>query len=229
MLDVLKSKTILYVEDEIQIQKSVSLYLKNYFDAVFVADDGEAALESYRKYRPDVVLLDINLPKRDGLSVAREIRDEDGKTKIVMLTAHTEKEKLLAATELNLCRYLVKPVTPRHFKETLLLLAEKIAEEDENSGIAVLAPQCYWNEATRTLWLKGSSVELSLKERKLMSLFLEKRRQRIAYEDIMVVLWDDAFDREISVNSVKNQVSGLRKKVPVLNIESVYGIGYILN
>ena len=126
MLDVLKSKTILYVEDEIQIQKSVSLYLENYFDAVFVADDGEAALESYRKYRPDVVLLDINLPKRDGLSVAREIRDEDGKTKIVMLTAHTEKEKLLAATELNLCRYLVKPVTPRHFKETLLLLAEKI-------------------------------------------------------------------------------------------------------
>ncbi len=229
MLEALKSKTILYVEDEMQIQKSVGDYLRNYFDTVFVADDGQEALESYRKYHPDVILLDINLPKRDGLSVAREIREKDGKTKIVMLTAHTEKEKLLAATELNLCKYLVKPVTPRHFKETLLLLAEKIISENENSEVAVLAPQCYWNETTQTLWLEGSPVELSYKERKLICLFLEKRRQRIAYEDIMVALWDDALDRKISVNSVKNQVSGLRKKVPVLNIESVYGIGYIMN
>ncbi len=228
MLAILKSKTILYVEDEPQIQKSVRTYLEHYFGRVIVADDGQMALEYYRRYHPDVLLLDINLPKRDGLEVAREIRREDDTTKIVMLTAHTEQEKLLVATELNLCKYLIKPVTPKHFKMMLQLLAEKMAKEATSREIISLTPTCYWESETQQLWHEGTPISLSLKERKLLQLLLEHRQQRVSYEDIMVALWEDAYEREISLNSVKNQVSSLRKKAPNLKIESIYGVGYVL-
>jgi len=77
MLSILKRHTILYVEDEPEIQANISEYLSNYFGTIHLASDGKEALAQYYKNRPDVLLLDINLPNTDGLSVAQEIRESD--------------------------------------------------------------------------------------------------------------------------------------------------------
>jgi len=130
MSSILKERTILYVEDEPQIRTNIIEYLESYFGTVYAASDGAEALEMYHAHTPDVALLDINLPHIDGLSVAKEIRSLNSKIKIVMLTAHTEKEKLLKATELKLTKYLIKPISPKAFRETMQQLAQELLEGD---------------------------------------------------------------------------------------------------
>ncbi len=225
MLTILKNHSILYVEDEPEIQANIAEYLKNFFAYVHLADNGKKALEQYAKHRPDVVLLDINLPHVDGLTVAKKIREQDSTVKIVMLTAFTDKEKLLKATELKLTKYLIKPVPPKVFKETLQLLAEELRQ---NPSKFININECYsWDKETEHLVLNDVVVDLAEKEHRLLKLFINNKNKTISYEKIMATLWDDSFEREISIDSVKNQVSQLRKNLPADCISSVYGEGYI--
>ena len=226
MLSLLKHHTILYAEDELEIQANVAQYLNGYFSKVHLASDGKEALDSYHQYHPDVVLLDINLPNLNGLSVAKEIRLHDQTAKIVMLTAYTEKEKLLAATELKLTKYLVKPVAPRVFKETLEILAQELTQ---NPSRFLNLSECFsWDREQEQLSLDSKIVTLTEKEHRLLKVFIAYKGSAISYEKIMSIVWEDLLGREISIDSVKNQVSKLRKKLPDDCIASVYGEGYIL-
>lgn len=226
MLSILKNHTILYAEDELEIQANVAEYLNGHFAAVYLAADGKEALEMYHQHRPDVLLLDINLPALDGLTLAKEIRGEDQTVKIVMLTAYTEKEKLLAATELKLCKYLVKPVAPKVFKETLEALAQELTQ---NTPRFINLNECYsWDRELEQLSLDSKIVSLTEKEHRLLKLFIELKGKAISYEKITSSVWEDSIERDISIDSVKNQVSKLRKKLPDDCIASVYGEGYVL-
>ena len=226
MHHILKNHSILYVEDEPEIQCNIAEYLGNYFANVYLASNGEEALEQYYNHHPDVLLLDINLPRLDGLSVAKEVREKDYSVKIIMLTAFTEKEKLLKATELKLTKYLIKPVPPKEFKETLELLAQELIN---NPTRYLNLNKCFvWDREQEQLTLNDSPVKLTEKEHRLLKLFIANKSQTISYEKIMVEVWEDAFEREISIDSVKNQVSQLRKKLPEGSIASVYGEGYVL-
>ena len=226
MLEILKDNAILYVEDEPNIQANIVEYLREFFGAVYTADDGAQAIASYEKYHPDVILLDINLPYIDGLSVAKEIRQDNKSVKIIMLTAHTEQEKLLTATELKLTKYLIKPITPKAFKETMQLLANELSQESKR--FIPLSRECQWDKQEEILYLHGEVVTLTAKEYKLLSLLIDKQTELVCYEEIMISLWEDAWEREISLGSVKNQVSLLRKKLPSGCIDSIYGKGYRL-
>ncbi len=226
MLQILKHHTILYAEDEPDIQANISEYLRHYFKEVYLAADGAEALRCYRKHQPDALLLDINIPSVDGLTLAAKIRAENPDISILMLTAHTEKTKLLAATELKLTKYLIKPGEPKYFKEALTLLAHELSRKQ--SRYRKIGDDCFWDTETRTLTHHETPVTLTAKEQKLLELFLEKRGKTVHYPDIMVTVWEDALDKEISVDSVKNLVSKLRKKLPACDISSVYGVGYML-
>ena len=227
MQSVLKHHTILYVEDEPEIQANMAEYLESYFSKVYVASDGKEALELYEKHHPDVLLLDINLPFMDGLSVATSIRKQDKDVKIVMLTAHTEKDKLLLATELKLTKYLVKPIAPKLFKETMEVLANDLLVSSSN--FVHLSENCVWDKKYERLCINGTPVSLSQKEQSLLKLFIERKDSTVSNEDIMIAVWEDAYERDISIDSVKNQVSLLRKKLPDGCLKSVYGSGYTLS
>ena len=226
MLNILKNHTILYVEDEPLIQANITEYLESYFAAVYVASDGKEGLALYEKYHPDILLLDINLPYLSGLEIAKKVRQGDQVVKIVMLTAHTEKEKLLAATELKLTKYLIKPIAPKLFKETMTLLAQELKLNP--SAFVNLSSTCVWDKQEETLRIDGIRVILSEKKQRLLKLLIEHKGNTVSYEEIMVTVWEDAFEKEISHNSVKNQISHLRKKLPDVCIDAVYGEGYRL-
>jgi len=226
MLTILKKHTILYVEDEPEIQANIAEYLSNFFTDVHLASDGKEALEQYNKYHPDVLLLDINLPKIDGLNVAKEIRDQDSNVKIIMLTAFTEKEKLLRATELKLTKYLIKPVSPKEFKATLEMLAHELMNNP--SRYLSLSDYTVWDRDQEQLSHNDEPVNLAIKEHRLLKLFISFKGKLVSYEKIMSNVWDDAYDKDLSIDSVKNQVSQLRKKLPEGCIASVYGEGYTL-
>ncbi|MCK5828802.1 MAG: response regulator transcription factor [Methylococcales bacterium] len=226
MLSILKKKSILYVEDDPEIQANIAEYLDNFFAKIYLASNGLEALEQYKKYRPDVLILDINLPNIDGLSVAKEIRQHDQAIKIIMLTAYTEKDKLLKATELKLTKYLTKPVPPKVFKETLHVLAEEL--KCNPSQFLSLRDNYIWDKEQETLSYHDHQVDLTEKEFRLLKLFITHKSSVINYEKITMALWEDSFNRDISIDSIKNQVSHLRKKLPEGCIDSVYGEGYIL-
>lgn len=226
MLSILKKHSILYVEDEPEIQANIAEYLNNYFGNVHLASDGKQALDQYNKHHPDALLLDINLPNLDGLSVAQEVRRHDAAVKIIMLTAFTEQEKLLKATELKLTRYLIKPVTPKKFKETLQVLASELMNNP--SRFLKLNENLTWDIEQEQLSHAGEQIILAEKEYRLLKLFINHKGKPVRYEKIVLTVWDDAFDREISIDSIKNQVSQLRKKIPNISISSIYGEGYIL-
>lgn len=226
MLSVLKNHSILYVEDELDIQANISEYLRSYFGSVYVASDGQEALNLYKTCHPDVILLDINLPFVDGLSVAKKIRESNKSVKIIMLTAFTETEKLLKATELKLTKYLVKPIPPKEFKETLRLLGEELVHEPVH--FFYLTDSCIWDKKQEKLTLGDVPVLLLEKEHRLLKLFIIQQGEIVTYEEIMVELWEDSYERKISLASVRNQISNLHKKLPENTIHTVYGKGYIL-
>jgi len=226
MLGILKNHSILYVEDEPEIQANITEYLESYFGTVHVASDGKEALTLYYEYHPDVLLLDINLPSLSGLEVAKEIRTIDQAVKIVMLTAHTEKEKLLTATELKLTKYLIKPIAPKLFKETMELLAQELRHNP--SRFVNLASNCVWNKKQEVLRIDDEPVPLTEKEHRLLKLLLSHKGSMVSYEEIMIHVWEDAFDKEISLGSIKNLISHLRKKLTLVTINTVYGKGYLL-
>lgn len=226
MLSILKNHSILYVEDEPEIQANITEYLESYFGTVHVASDGKEALSLYAGHHPDVLLLDINLPYISGLEIAKQIRQKDQTVKIVMLTAHTEKEKLLTATELKLTRYLIKPIAPKLFKETMELLAQELRQNP--SRFVNLSSTCVWNNKQEVVRVNDTPVSLTEKEQRLLKLLVEKKGSVVSYEDIMVTAWEDAYEKDISYNSVKNQISHLRKKLPDVCIDAVYRTGYVL-
>ncbi|NOR57562.1 MAG: response regulator, partial [Sulfurimonas sp.] len=96
-----KSKfSILYAEDDERIREKYAKFLRLYFKDVYEATNGKEALELYDENRPDVIILDINMPIINGLEVAKIIRRRDNETQLIILSAYSDREKLLVATEL---------------------------------------------------------------------------------------------------------------------------------
>lgn len=227
MQEVLKKYTICYVEDDLNIQSNMKELLEYSFNKVYVASDGREGFELYKKVNPDVIMLDINLPFIDGLTLAKKIRQMDKKIKIVILTAYTDKEKLLKATELNLIKYLVKPINPIEFDKVLETLSQELMEESKNCHL--LENGIRWDSDTKTLYQYDKELPLSVKEQRLLELFIKNANSEVTFEDIMARVWIEDFDKEISINSVKAIVSRLRKKLPPNTIKNAYGKGYIFH
>jgi len=226
MKDILKNYSILYAEDEKGVQKATADYIQRYFKEVYVASDGKEAWELYLKYKPDVLLSDVDMPQMDGLALAHKIREVNASIPIVMITAFTDTDKLLKATELNLTKYLVKPVDPMAFKEALQKLSKTLALSDEK--FFHLKEGYVWDKELQELSLETEIIPLLQKEKVLLQLLVNKHRECVNFTDIMALVWEDDFDAEISIESVKFQVTQLRKKLPKESIKNVYGKGYIL-
>ncbi|MBV9524511.1 MAG: response regulator, partial [Candidatus Dormibacteraeota bacterium] len=109
---VAQVKTVLVVDDEPAIVRVVRDYLEAAGFTVLTAGDGEAALQTAHRSRPDLVILDLSLPRMDGLDVARALR-RDGEVPIIMLTARTEEADRVAGLELGADDYVTKPFSAR--------------------------------------------------------------------------------------------------------------------
>jgi two-component system, OmpR family, response regulator VanR len=126
MDDITYPYTILFVEDEDTIRENYVSYLKNYFQEVYEARNAEEALVIYKSKTPDIMIVDIHLPKMNGIELVRRIREKDYSTKVIMLTAFTDTKLLLDATSLQLTKYLVKPINRQELKDTLRLAINEI-------------------------------------------------------------------------------------------------------
>ncbi|MDX4026741.1 response regulator, partial [Aliarcobacter skirrowii] len=132
MLKKYNNIKILYVEDDDIARENGVEYLENYFDTIYEASNASIAFQIYEKYRPEIIITDIQMPKINGLEFVKRVRKIDKKTQIIVITAFCNKEYLLQAVELQLVKYLIKPINETDFKEAISLSIESLENDISN-------------------------------------------------------------------------------------------------
>lgn len=219
--------SLLYVEDEEEIRSNYVNYLNRYFEKVYSSSDGESAYDIFLENNPEIIIVDINLPKMNGLELLEKIRETNHSIKAIILTAHADVDFLLKASELKLTKYLVKPITRNQLKESITLAINEIERFEIREKEIILLPENYiWNKITLELINNGRIVSLTKQETKILSLFLDNIDRVLSYDRIMLTVWDSyEFDK---IDSIKTIVKNTRKKLPKDIISNIYGIGYKL-
>ena len=217
--------SILIAEDEKQLLNSMVEYLELFFENVYTAEDGLSAYEIYKNQKPDVIITDINMPRLDGLSMIEKIRKNDLQTKIIITTAHSEKEKLMQAIELHLVKYLIKPIQSDELKELLLSLVEELRQKKNR---VYLKESFYWDKTEKRLFKNKIEIELKPKEQKVLELLCSRTNQSISAIDIYNYLYEDQPERDFSSDAITSLMKRIRQKLPKGTIKSSYGVGYIL-
>ena len=221
--------TVLYAEDEEQTRLNYTNYLQRYFKNVYSAKDGKEALELYTKYNPDILLLDINMPKINGLNVAKTIRETNSQTRIIILTAHLEQDKLLFATELNLTKYIAKPISRDELKDTLNRAISQLKEMKKDKNLIYFSKELFWDKNEQILKNDDTKIKLTKYEILFLELLSSKENRVFSLDDISSHLWNDIYEDTINSNRLKDMIKRLRKKLPKNSIENIYGAGFKLN
>ena len=217
--------SILIAEDEKQLLNSMVEYLELFFENVYTAEDGLSAYEIYEKQKPDIIIADIHMPRLDGLSMIEKIRNKDLQTKIIITSAHSEKEKLMQAIELHLVKYLVKPVQSDKLKEILFSLVDDLRQKKDR---VYLKESFYWDKTKKRLFQDEDEIALKPKEQKVLELLCSHTNQSISAIDIYNYLYEDQPERDFSSNAITSLMKRIRQKLPKETIKSSYGVGYIL-
>lgn len=221
MKDLLKNFTILYVEDDEMVRKSALEYLQRVAKEVLEAKDGKEAISMWKKYKPDIIITDISMPKLNGIDMASYIRANDKDVQIIIATAHSDTEYLLKAVELQLVKYIIKPIT----KEKLIVALEKSMEliEDKSKFNLSLSSTCQYNAYEKVIIQDNKQIKLTKNELLFLDLLAHHSSRVVKYEEIENAIW--AYEG-MSQDAIRSLVRGLRKKVPDGVIENVSGIGY---
>ena len=216
---------ILVVDDESRMRKLVGDFLKRDGFVVVEAGDGEEALDAFYADKDiALIILDLMMPKINGLEVLKEIRENDSKIPIIMLTAKSEESDELKGFESGADEYISKPFSPKILVarvEAILKRSNLITEEKvvESGGIVV-------NETAHTATVDGVEIELSVKEFELLTYFLENKGIALSREKILNHVWN--YDYYGDVRTIDTHVKKLRAKIGAkgANIKTIWGMGY---
>jgi DNA-binding response OmpR family regulator len=217
--------TLLYVEDDEELRVQFVRVLKPRFKQVYEAADGAQALEKYEQYHPDMMLVDINLPKIDGLEVIERVRKNDKDTPIVILSAYSDEEKLLKAIKLGLSDYLVKPVLHKKLLDLLEEMALKYEDKKEEKDLISLQNGYFWKKEEKILSHNNEIIPLTKREIILLDFLVEQLNKIVTYEVIEKLIWEDKDDVDY-YSSLSHLLKRLRKKLPEELIENIYAEGY---
>ena len=223
--------TLLYIEDDRDIQSIYAQQLEKFVDKIVFAGDGQEGYERYLADKPDIILLDINMPKLDGLSLAKKIRETNKSVKIIITTSYGDQDKLLEAIELSLVRYILKPIDPDILKETITKAKNEIEAEKglNQKKLFVLDSTMIWNKSDEKLFFNNEEVKLTKNERRFLTLLSTQPNKVYTFFEIFDYLSQDDFYKEFDANQIRALVKLVRKKVPKDSILNVYGEGYRFN
>lgn len=213
--------TLLYVDDEDSVRTNAVEYFGRIFACVLEAKDGIEAFSVYKKNRPDVIVTDIKMPKQNGLEFVKNVRRIDKKTPIVVLTAFTDTAYLMEAVELQLIKYIVKPMSEEKIALMLRLIADALTAD--NLHIMRLAERITYDSFNKILFLDKESVRLTKSELLLLDLLVRNHPRSVTYQEIENFIWSDG---GMSIEALRTLVRALRKKLPIDIIENVSGVGY---
>ena len=220
-------ETILIADDEEPIRELLTLYLEREGFKVITAGDGEQALAAARAQSPDLIVLDLMMPKRSGYEVCRELR-RDSDIPILMLTARGEDVDRIVGLELGADDYLGKPFHPRELTARVKAILRRAggAPARERSGVVVGPLKIDWQRHEATL--DDQPLQLRNKEFDLLRRLAEHEGIVLSREQLLETVW--GYDYFGETRTVDVHVNQLRRKLTsdAIAIETVRGVGYKL-
>ncbi|OGP68585.1 MAG: two-component system response regulator OmpR [Deltaproteobacteria bacterium RBG_13_53_10] len=227
-------KRVLLVDDDEKLRRLLKEYLEGYEFQVFTLADGEAVLKSIKKESPEIVILDIMLPKKDGLEVLKEIRAVS-RVPVIMLTAKGEEADRVVGLELGADDYLPKPFSPRELLARMKAVLRRLdpgvkPTTAESEELRVEAGNLVLDKARQILLMGGKEVSLSSTEYRVLRVLMENPNRVLSRDQIMTLAQGKdfmAFDRSIDVH-----ISKLRAKLESdprspKRIKTIWGSGYM--
>jgi len=214
---------VLIVEDDTRIANWVKVYFERAGFSAEVTHDGESGLELARTLLPDLIILDLMLPRLDGVELCRILRRESD-VPLIMLTAREAQDDRIIGLESGADDYIVKPFAP----EEVIARADAVLRRVKGRVQQVLTHNnITLNETTRSVTVDGEPVPLSQAQIDLLSAFMRHPNQVLTRDQLIELAFDndfEGFDRAID-----NQIARLRKQISQGRnrpIETVYGAGY---
>ncbi len=222
---------VLVVDDEPHIIQLTRMYLEREGYRVHSVGDGEAALAAAASMRPDAMVLDIMLPKLDGMEVVRRLRAENNPIPIIMLTARDDDYDKILGLELGADDYLTKPFNPRELVarvKALLRRQERFAAQAAEKPKVVRLGNTEIDPAAREVRVNGREIPLRAQEFELLWAFVQHRGMVLTREQLLQMAW--GYDYVGQTRTVDVHIAHLRKKLAEsdLKIETITGVGYKL-
>ena len=217
--------TVLIVDDEDRMRILIKDFLAQKNFNILEAEDGEKALKIYsdNKSKINLILLDVMMPKLDGWSVLRQIRQENKTIPIVMLTARSEEQDELFGFELGVDEYISKPFSPKvlvaRVEAILKRTTPQINELKDYDGIVI-------NNEGRTVTVDGKLVELSFREYELLKYLLDNENIALSRDKILNTVWN--YDYYGDSRTIDSHIKKIRHKLGKKgkHIQTIRGIGY---
>ena len=222
---------ILLIEDDIKLKKYISEYLEAYDYKVHTIEDFDAVMEEVEEVKPDLILLDINLPKFDGFYYLRLIRKKYN-TPVIILSARSDEGEQIRGMELGADDYITKPFVigillakiNALLRRTNVYVETSKDEENQENDFKLI-------HESMKLSYKGDIVELTKNEYRILNILISNEGRVVTREEILEALWDDTTfvdDNTLTVNMTR-----VKKKLSDLGIENVVvtkrGVGYVFN
>lgn len=221
---------ILVVDDDLNICELLKLYLENDGYVVFTANDGQEAVEMFQNKTPDLVLLDIMLPKKDGWQVCREIR-KTSSAPIIMLTAKGETFDKVLGLELGADDYVVKPFDAKEVMARVKAVLRRTtgdSESTETEKKVVIYDNLEINIQNYEMKVKGVPVDTPPKELELIYHFASNPNRVYTRDQLLDEVW--GFDYYGDSRTVDVHVKRLREKLEGVSdkwcLKTVWGVGY---
>lgn len=227
-------KKVLIVDDDSKLRKLLREYLEDYGFEVLALPDGLSVIKTLREELPDIIILDIMMPKKDGIEVLQEVRKEFD-VPVIMLTAKGDDADRIVGLELGADDYLPKPFNPRELLARIKAVLRRFPVRDKTTpkvdeNIFIKAGGLVLNKAKQTLLVEDREVELSWTEYKVLEALMEHPNRVMSRDELMNRARGRdfmAFDRSIDVH-----ISKLRAKLELdpgspKRIKTVWGTGYM--
>lgn len=215
--DLLKNLKVLIVEDEKNLAQLLKEAITDSFSVV-TAKDGKEGVKKFKSFKPDIVITDIMMPLCDGLEMTTLIKEIDETTPIIILSAHSDKDKLLKAIDLGISKYFIKPFDP----EELLNYLEKIAPKINKQKIIKLKESFIFDNNTLNLYKNNILIKLTKREKEFFYLLLKNKNSFVDTTTIKKNLWDD----EVNDERLRTFIKRLRIKTSKDLIENIQAQGY---
>ena len=218
---------ILIVEDERALCDAIARSLRNLAYSVDCCHDGREALDLLGVEVFDLVVLDLNLPRIDGMTVLRELRKTDCETKVLILSARGEVSDKVDGLDAGANDYLTKPF---HFEELEARIRSLTRRKFIQEDVCLRCSRITFDTRTREASVDGTPLALTRKESALLEYFLLHRNRIISPEEMIEHLWDGSVNS--FSNSIRVHISSLRKKLRTAlgydPIQNKIGQGYIM-
>lgn len=217
------SKTILIIEDEKAIQNIIKAFLEDAGYTTVLADDGLEGIEQFHKCSPDLVLLDLMLPKIDGFAVCELIRKESH-IPVIMLTARDDDDSQIKGFDALADDYITKPFTMPLVMRRIEAVLRRTEQGNQTENTIIHYKDISLDIDSFTVLVNGENISLTTREFEILKLLLENQGRVFTRDNLLNTIW--GYDYFGDAKIVNTHIKNIRRKLGVDYIDTIRGVGY---